>query len=369
MTASRELFNRIMSYQPFDRMPVVHWDEWHETRERWVREGLPPDADVHAFLDAPFLWQTLIGPGSWLGVGSPEDVITIGLFPPLDEEVLEENGEVRVRRNKDGTVTRELTHHTSMPQYLDYAFKTASDWDRYKKRLQPDAARISPRLDSALLRLSRSDQPVCFPVCSLVGWARNWMGLENLSYLLHDARDVFCDMVETLADLTCWLIDQILPKLRADLAHVWEDMCGNTGPLMSPALFHECVVPGYRRIRARLDRYGVHLLEMDTDGDVSSFAGDLLDSGVNVLFPVEVGTFKGDAAALRKRYGRELRLVGNFDKMTLEKGQAAIHSEMARLRPLMEQGGYVIMPDHHITPGVSLETYRWYLEQVRSLRF
>jgi uroporphyrinogen-III decarboxylase len=202
-----------------------------------------------------------------------------------------------------------------------------------------------------------------------MGWARNWMGLENVCYLMYDDRDTFSDMVATIADLTCWMIDQILPRLQVDLAHVWEDMCGINGPMISPALFRECVAPGYLKIRSKLDSYGVHLLEMDTDGDISSFAGDLLNSGVNMLFPVEVGTFKGDAAALRKRYGRELRLVGNFDKMALEKGRGAISSEIERLRTLMEQGGYIIMPDHHITPGVSLQTYRWYLDQVRALRF
>jgi uroporphyrinogen-III decarboxylase len=365
----RDLFRRIMSYDHFDKMPVIHWDEWKETRERWIREGLPRYGDDHLFFRAPSMWETLIAPDSWLGVGSPADVITIGLFPPFEEEVLEENSQFRILRNKDGTVTKEFQHETSMPQYLDHSFKTAADWEQYKRRLQPDLARISPHADLALRSLSESDLPVCFPVGSLMGWARNWMGLENLSYLMHDDRDVFSDIVGTIADLTCWMMDQILPRIQVDIAHVWEDMSGVNGPLISPEVFKECVAPGYLKIRNRLDAYGVHLLEMDTDGDVSRFAGDLLDSGVNVLFPVEVGTFKGDAAALRKRYGKELRLVGNFDKMTLERGRDAVSAEIERLLPLMGQGGYIIMPDHHITPGVSLQMYCWYLDEIRTLRF
>jgi hypothetical protein len=34
----------------------------------------------------------------------------------------------------------------------------------------------------------------------------------------------------------------------------------------------------------------------------------------------------------------------------------------------MREGGFVMMPDHLITPGVSLDMYRWYLDQVRNLR-
>ncbi len=369
MISARELFTSIMSYEPFDRMLVVHWDQWDETRERWITEGLPPAADLHRFLDAPFLWETLIDPQSWLSVGNPQDLITIGLFPPFEEEVLQKDGDFTVLRNRDGTMTRRFANRTAMPQYLGGTFTTAADWGQYKRRLQPDPARISPSMPKALEELSKSGRPLCFPLGSLMGWARNWMGLENLCFLIHDDRETFRDVVDTITTLTCWMMDQVLPLARFDLAHTWEDMCGVNGPLISPEVFRECVAPEYLRIRAKLDHYGVHLLEMDTDGDISRFARDLLDCGVNVLFPVEVGKFKGDAMALRKTYGRELRLVGNFDKMALEKGERAISTEIERLHPLMEQGGYVIMPDHHITPGVPLAAYKGYLERIRGLRF
>jgi uroporphyrinogen-III decarboxylase len=61
-------------------------------------------------------------------------------------------------------------------------------------------------------------------------------------------------------------------------------------------------------------------------------------------------------------------VIGNFDKLTLEQNQAAVLAELERLRPLMREGGFVMMPDHLITPGVSLDMYRWYLDQVRNLR-
>ena len=42
---TRELWQNIMHYGEFDRMPVVHWAGWPETRERWISEGMPADAD------------------------------------------------------------------------------------------------------------------------------------------------------------------------------------------------------------------------------------------------------------------------------------------------------------------------------------
>jgi len=134
-------------------------------------------------------------------------------------------------------------------------------------------------------------------------------------------------------------------------------------------IFDECVAPGYLKIRNKLEEYGVDIYGLDTDGDVRALIGHWLDSGVNLQFPIEVGTFKGDAMEYRKMYGKDLRVIGNFDKLTLEKGHSAIEAEIQRLIPLMKEGGFIIMPDHLITPGTPLEDYRWYLERIRELRF
>ena len=48
---------------------------------------------------------------------------------------------------------------------------------------------------------------------------------------------------------------------------------------------------------------------------------------------------------------------------------AAVEAEFQRLLPLMKEGGYILMPDHLITPGVALDDYLWYLDQVREMRF
>ena len=106
----------------------------------------------------------------------------------------------------------------------------------------------------------------------------------------------------------------------------------------------------------------------DCDGDISKLVGHWLDAGVNVLFPIEIGTWKADPMEYRKKYGKELRLVGGLNKLELEKGPAAIDAEIDRRIPLMKDGGYVVMPDHLITPGTSLENYKYYLQKIRTLR-
>ena len=197
------------------------------------------------------------------------------------------------------------------------------------------------------------------------------MGVEGMAYLMYDAPDVYADMVDTIADLTCWTLDQVIPRMTRppDMGFGWEDICGKNGPLVSPAIFRRYVAPGYRKIRATLERHGVHLLGIDSDGLVEPLIGDWLDAGVNVQFPVEIGTWHADPRVLCRTFGKELRIIGGIDKMVLEQNPAAIDAEIARRLPLMQEGGFIPMPDHFITPGVSITNYRYYLERMRQLRF
>ena len=350
----RELFQQIMFYGEFDRMPVCHWTGWTETMARWRKEGLPEKVDIHKFFGTT---------PHWTGVG-----VNLGLWPAFPERLVEENADWRIYWASDGVLTQAWKSQSCIPHYLDFTLKTAKEWPEYKKRLQPDPARIPKDLDQSIARVQASGLPITVSTASLMGWVRNWMGVVNLSFMQHDDPDCFADMVQTLADLTCWGLDQVLPKINVDMGFGWEDICGRNGPLVSPKAFARCVAPGYRQIRNKLESYGVKLYGIDSDGDVGPLLRQWLEAGVNVQFPIEVGTWKADGLKYRQMYGKDLRIFGHFDKLTMERGQAEVLAELERLRPLMKAGGFIILPDHLITPGVSLDMYRWYLDQVRAIR-
>jgi len=45
-----------------------------------------------------------------------------------------------------------------------------------------------------------------------------------------------------------------------------------------------------------------------------------------------------DVVALRKKYGRDLRMTGGFSKCVLAPGKTATDTELARVMLLIEQG-------------------------------
>jgi uroporphyrinogen decarboxylase len=352
----RQLFLDIMNYREFDQMPVIHWDIWPETRERWIAEGMPRDVEQFEFLG--------VGP-RWCFVGAR----LLAPFPPFEEEVLEETDEYRIIRAFDGVVQKEWKHRSCIPQFIDFTLKTADDWPAFKTRFQPDPARIPDDLDAEIATAEDSDAPIAIVLASMMGWIRNWMGVQNMSFLMYDAPEVYADMVDTLAELTCWSIDQIVPRMKTkpDIGLGWEDICFRSGPLVNPRIFDQYVAPGYRKIRRKLEEHGVHLLGVDCDGFIEPLLGHWLEAGVNLHYPIEIGVWNADPMALRNKFGKELRMVGGFNKLALEQGPAAIDAEIERRIPIMRDGGYIILPDHFITPGASIDNYTYYLNRIRNL--
>ncbi|MDW7658700.1 MAG: hypothetical protein SCM11_16145, partial [Bacillota bacterium] len=95
--------------------------------------------------------------------------------------------------------------------------------------------------------------------------------------------------------------------------------------------------------------------------DVRPLLPFFLESGINCLFPFEVNscTHPGD---LFREYGRDLRIMGGFDKMQLGAGRPAIDAYMKTLEPLVERGGYIPFCDHRCPPNVAEEDYLYYLD-------
>jgi len=74
-----------------------------------------------------------------------------------------------------------------------------------------------------------------------------------------------------------------------------------------------------------------------------------------------------DPIRLRKKYGKNLIIVGGVDKRSLSKGKKEIDEEVAKVKELIKYGGYFVNVDHHIPPDVSYENLKYFLNQVHQL--
>jgi uroporphyrinogen decarboxylase len=353
---ARERFHATMHYLPRDRCPIMDFGFWSETLVIWERYGLPPGANTDAFFGMDPQW--IVAP------------VNMNLCPGFGHVVLEDRGETEVVRDGDGVTKEQGKFLGSIPRHLDHTLKDRASWEsEFKPRLDGKNLRRYPEDWADRVRRYRDpkrDYPLGINAGSLYGWIRNWMGLEAVSMLVYDDLPLFEEMVETVA--TC-IVNALTPALEADIqfeyALMWEDMCYRAGPLLSPKLFQQVLVPNYQRITGLLKRYGVDVVVIDCDGDISQLVPLWLEGGVNCMFPLEIGAWTADPIAYRRQYGRDLLMIGGVGKRILAGSREEITREVERLTPLVEEGGYIPTPDHRVPPDVPLQNYLFYLEEAK----
>jgi uroporphyrinogen decarboxylase len=117
-----------------------------------------------------------------------------------------------------------------------------------------------------------------------------------------------------------------------------------------------------------LHGHGIDVIAHYSSGNQIPLMPVLLDIGVNTYFPLEVAAGV-DARDLRKRFGKDILLIGNISRQALMDGPEAVEEEFyAKVPPLMKEGGYIPAVDDAIMPDISFESYKRYLELARELR-
>ncbi|MBI1293700.1 hypothetical protein GC175_01930 [bacterium] len=362
----RERFVATMHYQPRDRAPISDFGFWDETLPIWHEQGLPnwvnrENASDYFGVDFGIEWATK-------PVG-----VNVGLAPEFEELTLEDRGdEYELRQQKDGVRVLRRKFMGSIPHPESHLLTDRESWEKYyKPRLDPDnPARYPKDWDERVKVWKDPNRPYLAALSggSLYGWLRNWMGMENLSYLVYDDPKLFEEMMTTIADCVIGTLTRVLATGgRFDGCSMWEDMAYNAGPLLSPSHFKRYLVPQYRRITDLLRSYGVDVIWLDCDGNIDKLIPLWLDAGVNCMFPLEIGTWGADPVRYRREYGKDLLLMGGFDKHILAQSKEVIAAEVDRLAPLVEEGGYISFCDHRVPPDVPLENYVFFLEKAREV--
>ena len=369
----RENINAILHYEKFDKMPIVSFGYWRETLEKWAQEGhitqeeakgyarygdnSEADKTVMQKLGFDFNWNSCVG-------------VNPQLYPAFERKVLEEHpdGSLTVRDGQ-GLIVLEKPGVVSIPAEIGTSLTDRKVWEEeYLPKLQWSEDRVRTEYLKNFSDTSKSEIPIGLHCGSLIGYMRNLLGVEQLSYLYVDDEDLYKEIVDTLAGLCYRCVKAALESgAKFDYAHFWEDICYKNGPLVSPYVFEDYVAPHYKKITELLLQYGVDIVSVDCDGCIDTLLPIWLKNGVNTMFPIEVGTWNASIAPWREKYGKELRGVGGMNKTVFARDYAAIDAEIERLKPLIALGGYIPCPDHRIAPDAKFENVQYYCEQLRKI--
>lgn len=366
----RERALAILRFQPYDRLPLVHFGFWIETLEKWHREGRLEASDLVDYADGSpserSIERKLGFDFNWYTAWTPRN----SRAPLFEEAVLEELPEgFRRVRDENGAIVIRKPGIRSIPSEVGHLLKGRTEWEQlYRPKLLWSADRVDRTSIPAAAFDPARERPFGLHCGSLFGKIRDWIGLVDLSYLQADDPALLDEMIETVGELCLRCTEAALATgARFDFAHFWEDICFRGGPLVNPSVFEAKVGPWYRRITEVTRRHGLDICSLDCDGMIDALIPTWIANGVNTMFPIEVGTWNASIAPWRARFGRDLLGVGGVDKRAFAHGRGAVDREIERLRPLVDLGGFIPCVDHRIPPDAEWDTVRYYTDRMRAV--
>ena len=133
-----------------------------------------------------------------------------------------------------------------------------------------------------------------------------------------------------------------------DIFYLADDYCMSSGPLFSPEVFKRMIKPYLRKVADRVHGLGKKFL-LHVCGSVRLLLPEIIDSGVDILEPIQRRSTGMELDKLKKEFGRSLTFYGSVDLLqTLNKGSVEdVRREVKRnIKILGPGGGFIIGPGH-----------------------
>ena len=394
---ARERFLSVMNFEPVDRTLLWEAGYWADAVRRWHREGLslrypvpdsiPGASTIQGYVNIPHAYGTAFA-DPWddasRAFACAEDIhryfgldqsmvhvpLDFWLVPAFETRILEDGGNWLIWRDGSGITRRDRKDCTTLPHWIGWPVNSRDDWEQVKsERLRPTLdGRLPDDWAQRLEAYASRDYPICIGGCpaGFYGGMRHLVGQDRILTLFYDDPDFVHDIMDYLGDFFVALYDQVLGQVQADVCFVWEDMCYRNGPLISPAMFREFMLPNYKKLAACLRDHGVTSIMVDTDGDARQLIPLFIEGGATILYSLEPEAGM-DVVELRKAYPR-LGLMGVMSKRNLSRTRSEIDMELEYKIPFMlSRGGFIPFCDHQVPPDVPWENFRHYRQKLNAM--
>jgi len=243
------------------------------------------------------------------------------------------------------------------------------DLDRLKKHLDPsDDSRLPENWDPARLQ----DHTDVLMVRVHEGFFLS-MGVEDgrsftrLMYQLADQPDFVHEYMRNQGEFAAALAERVLQEVEFDAMVFSEPIGDNNGALISPRMYEDYVLRSYEPLLSLARQYGVKTIICRTYASMKILIPSLLKWGIDCLWACEVEQTVMNYPALRREFGRDLKLIGGIDLDALREGKDAIQRAMDEIAHLVAEGGYIPLADGRVRPDVPYENYLYYRELLRDI--
>ena len=338
---SRERVRMALAHRAPDRVPV-HDSPWRATLSRWHREGLPEEIPVQEYFG-----YELSGCGA-------------DLSPRFPIRVLDRNETFIVETTSTGGVRKNFRDYSTTPEVIDWPIRGREDWDRIKRRLEPDYTRVdwvSSR--TGFERAREEGKFITFNAAMGYDMFQSYIKTEDLLVALVTEEDRVREMFRTHAALLVAVADMMIRKgFDFDGAFLFNDMGYRNGPLFSPETYRRTLLETDQMVCGFFHSHGMPVI-LHSCGDVRKLIPSLIEAGFDCLQPLEVKAGM-DLRELKPLYGDRMAFMGGIDVRAMASDDPCLIEEEIRgkFEVAKRGGGYIYHSDHSIPKNVSLEQYR-----------
>lgn len=233
--------------------------------------------------------------------------------------------------------------------YKDGVVQTREDLERYT----PGLSEVEHHYDDDAIREIRSSYPDhCLIYGSHIGpFTAAYLAMGFDSFFLRLADD--SEFVRrVLAARTEWCIAMYRKavSLGAEVLVLGDDAAHQHGPMVSPATWHDVVLPYHQEI---VEAVGVPMI-WHSDGDIEQLMPAAIEAGFVGVHGIDAVAGM-DLARMGREYGDDLVLIGNVDVRVLFGSDLdAVRTEVDRcMAEGANGGGYMIASCNSISEGMN----------------
>lgn len=280
------------------------------------------------------------------------------LFPAEGYNPFKEDGTIVNEWGMEKKLVAGLTQGCSSP----LADSEMEDIDTYPWPDPYDKGRIKGIRERAKYLYENTDYAIATRAVSHGFFELAWelRGMENLFVDMLVDKDYANKLLDKILEIQIGYYDALLTEV-GEYVHVVEtgdDYGSQKGPLMSPELFNEMIVPRRKKLNEFIKSKAPHVkIFHHTCGSVYHILDGIIESGVDILNPVQPSADFMDTYVLQEEFGDKLVFHGGIDEQTALIGTIEdLENEMVRrLESLGKNYKYIMAPTSNFQDDMPLE--------------
>lgn len=188
-------------------------------------------------------------------------------------------------------------------------------------------------------------------------------GYKQFYLDLADNEEFACSLMDKITDLKIKFWSMALEELGdlIDIIAIEEDLGQQDRTLVSPEMYRNLIKPRHRRLFKYLLRNTddtTHLF-LHSDGSIYDLIPDLIEMGVDILNPIQIGAANMAPEKLKSEFGQDITFWGGGvdtqGVLSFGSPEEVEEDVKKRIEAFAPGGGYVFSTVHNIQPEVPPE--------------